>query len=425
MTQLWFLMAALLLAVAAVMTRPWWLGATRNTLRRRGANVTAYRTRLAELETEREAGLVSAQDVEALKTELAARLLSEAQVEDKPEQAGVQAGAGRRWLPALLTTALLLVFAGGWYGFSGSWKAQQQLAEGAAQSDQVAAMVQRLVEKLQQQPDDPEGWSMLGRSYFVTQHFEESAKAYGEANARAAQPNPEWLAGQGEALAFARDRDLQGTPAQLFDRALAVAPGYGKALWYSGMAAAQAGDLATAKLRWTTLMAQPDLPPQMREVLQAHLQELAGQPTGPGAGPGAGPGPAPIMGGAAAAGPSAATAASGPPLDLHVTLAPELAGKIPPGAVLFVFAKAEQGPPMPLAVQRLPGQLPPLEVKLDDSMAMAPSLKLSAFDRYIVTARLSGGGGAQSQSGDLEGSLHVGRDQAGKPLELRIDKIVP
>jgi len=412
----WFLMAALLIAVAAMMTRPWWRGATRFTLRRRGANIAAYRSRLAELETEREAGLVSAQDVEALQGELAARLLSEAQVEDP----AVQAGSGRRWLPALLTSVLLLVFAGGWYVLGGSWKAQQQLATGAAESDQVAAMVQKLSERLQQQPNDPEGWAMLGRSYFVTQRFDDAAKAYGEANTRAEQPNPEWLAGQGEALAFARDRDLQGTPAQLFERALAVAPDYGKALWYSGMAAAQAGDLATAKQRWNKLMTQPDLPPQMREVLQAHLQELDGQA--------AGPGPAPIMAGAAAGSagsPSAAPAASGPPLDLHITLAPELAGKIPPGAVLFVFAKAEQGPPMPLAVQRLPGQKPPLEVKLDDSMAMAPSLKLSAFDRYIVTARLSGGGGAQSQSGDLEGSLHVGREQAGKPLELRIDRVVP
>ena len=412
MTQ-WFLMAALLIAVAALMTRPWWRGAIRFTLRRRGANIAAYRSRLAELETEREAGLVSAQDVEALQAELAARLLSEAQVEDP----AVQAGSGRRWLPALLTSVLLLAFAGGWYGLGGSWKAQQQLATGAAESDQVAAMVQKLSERLQQQPDDPEGWAMLGRSYFVTQHFDDAAKAYGEANTRAAQPNAEWLAGQGEALAFARDRDLQGTPAQLFDRALAAAPDYGKALWYSGMAAAQAGDLVTAKLRWTKLMTQPDLPPQMREVLQAHLQELDGQ--------GAAPGPAMASAATQSAPQSSAPAAAGPPLDLHITLAPELAGKIPPGAVLFVFAKAEQGPPMPLAVQRLPGQKPPLEVKLDDSMAMAPSLKLSAFDRYIVTARLSGGGGAQSQSGDLEGSLHVGRDQAGKPLELRIDKVVP
>ena len=421
MTQ-WFLMAALLIAVAVVATRPWWLGAMRPTLKRRGANITAYRTRLAELEIEREAGLVSAQDVEALKAELAARLLSEAQ----PEDPAVQGGAGRRWLPALLITVLLLAFAGGWYGYSGSWKDQRQLAAGASESAQVAAMVERLAERLQQQPDDPEGWAMLGRSYFVSQRFEDAAKAYGEANNRAAQPNPEWLAGQGEALGFARDRDLQGTPAQLFERALSIAPDYGKALWYSGMAAAQAGDMAAAKTRWTKLLAQPDLPPQMREVLQAHLQDLGAQPgaTGPAmasAGPAAGP-----MAGPAAAGTGTdAPAASGPGLQLHVTLAPDLAGKIPTGAVLFVFAKAEQGPPMPLAVQRLPGQTLPADIKLDDSMAMAPSLRLSAFDRYVVTARLSGGGGAQSQSGDLEGSLHVQRDQAGKPLELRIDRVVP
>ena len=418
MTQ-WFLMAALLIAAAAVMTRPWWRGANRKTLRRRGANIAAYRGRLAELETEREAGLVSAEDVAALKAELDARLLSEAQVEDP----AVQAGSGRRWLPALLTTVLLLLFAGGWYGLSGSWKAQQQLASGAAQEDQVSAMVQKLQERLQQQPDDAEGWAMLGRSYFVTQKFNDAAKAYGEANARAAQPNPEWLAGQGEALAFARDRDLQGTPEQLFERALAIAPDYGKALWYTGMAAAQAGDMARAKARWSKLLAQPDLPPQMREVLQAHLQELDGQPAGPAmasagasvAGQGAGQG----------AGQPAQSSAAGPALNLHVSLAPDVASKIPPGAVLFVFAKAEQGPPMPLAVQRLPGQTLPADIKLDDSMAMAPSLRLSTFDRYIVTARLSGGGGAQAQSGDLEGILHVQRSQAGKPLELLIDHVVP
>ncbi len=415
MTQ-WFLMAALLIAAAAVMTRPWWQGAIRMTLRRRGANITAYRTRLAELEIEREAGLVSAEDAAALKAELDARLLSEAQVEDP----AMQAGSGRRWLPALLTSVLLLAFAGGWYGLSGSWRAQQQLASGAAEEDQVAAMVQKLQQRLQQQPDDAEGWAMLGRSYFVTQKFTDAAKAYGEANARAAQPNPEWLAGQGEALAFARDRDLQGTPLQLFERALAIAPDYGKALWYAGMAAAQSGDIATAKARWSKLLAQPDLPPQMHEVLQAHLQELDGAPAGP-AMASAG---APAAG--SVAGPAAQPAATGPALNLHVTLAPDVAGKIPPGAVLFVFAKAEQGPPMPLAVQRLPGQTLPADIKLDDSMAMAPSLRLSAFDRYIVTARLSGGGGAQAQTGDLEGILHVQRDQAGKKaLELRIDHVVP
>jgi cytochrome c-type biogenesis protein CcmH len=112
-------------------------------------------------------------------------------------------------------------------------------------------------------------------------------------------------------------------------------------------------------------------------------------------------------------------------LRLHVSLAPELAAKVPAGAVLFLFAKAESGPPMPLAVQRLPGQALPADLRLDDSMAMAPALRLSAFERYVVTARLSAGGGAQARSGDLEGSLHAARGDAGKPLELRIDHVVP
>ena len=414
MTQL-LLMAALLLLAAALATRPWWRGAVTTTLGRRRANAAAYRTRLAELEVEREAGVVAPADFEALKAELDGRLLAEAQ----GEEAKAAAPQPRRWLPVLLLTVLLAVFAGGWYALSDSWRAQQQLEAHAAANDQVAQMVQQLADHLQQQPDDPQAWAMLGRSYFVMQRYGDAAKAYGEANTRAGTPNADWLAGQGEALAFARDRDLQGTPAQLFEQALQLEPDFGKALWYAGLAAAQGGDAATARSHWTKLAAQPDLPDQMRQVVQAHLQELAAQAGAVSPGMAAGAAGA----GAAPAGPAAPAGST--TLDLQVSLAPELASKVPAGAVLFVFAKAEQGPPMPLAVQRLPGQKLPAEIRLDDSMAMAPSLTLSSFDRYIVTARLSAGGGAQAQSGDLEGSVKVARADASKPLQLRIDRVVP
>ena len=406
MTQ-WVLMAALLLAAAAVATRPWWLGGMRATLKRRGANIAAYKTRLAELETEREAGLVTAQDAETLKAELGARLLDEVSTED----AALQSGARRRWLATALATLVLAGFVGGWYAWSGSWKAQQQLAAGGAENQQVGEMVARLAEKMQQDPSNPEGWAMLGRSYFVMQRFTDAAQAYGEANQRSAEPNPEWLAGQGEALAFARDRDLQGTPAQLFDKALAIAPDFGKALWYGGMAAAQSGDMAKARDYWGRLLQQPDLPPQMREALQAHLQEMEGA------------GAAPAQ--AAAAAPKPLAEGPGVSLTLHVSLAKEVAGKVPPGAVLFVFAKAETGPPMPLAVQRLPGQALPADIRLDDSMAMAPGMRLSSFERYVVTARLSAGGGAQASSGDLEGTLHAVKGDSGKTLQLSIDRVIP
>ncbi|MBL6750472.1 MAG: c-type cytochrome biogenesis protein CcmI [Nevskia sp.] len=414
------LMAALLLLVAAIATRPWWGGAGLRGMRRRNANVAAFRTRLDELAQERQAGLLAPEDAQALQNELGARLLAESTAEDA---AAEPAAAGRRLWPAAVLTVALAVFAGGWYALAGGWQAQRQIAAGRGQDQQVEGMVAKLAERLRQQPDDATGWGMLGRSYFVLQRFNESAKAYAEANARTASPNPEWLAGQGEALAFARDRDLQGTPAQLFDRALAADPKYGKALWYAGLAAAQAGDADKARGYWEKLAADPDLAPQMREVLQARLQEIgAAGEAGPAPGASAGAGAAPATAAGAAA---SGAAAVGTVLNLNISVDDALAGRAPPDAVLFVFAKAAAGPPMPLAVQRLPGAHLPLQVRLDDSMAMAPALSLSQFDKYLVTARLSRGGTAQAQSGDLEGSLQVERTQAGQPLALRIDHAVP
>ena len=370
-------MAGLVLAAAALATRPWWLKPAA-TLRRRSANVAAYRTRLDELEAERAAGLVSAQGAEALKAELGSRLLAEDQAE-----APVAAPAAPRPWVALLLLLLLAVFAGGWYALSGSWQAQQQIAAARAQDQQVQAMVQKLAEHLHAQPEDADGWALLGRSYFVMQKFADAAQAYGQANAHAPEPNAEWLAGQGEALGFAGNRELQGRPAELFERALKLDPENGKALWYAGLASAEAGDADQARQRWQKLLLLQGLPPDMRELVQTRLAALG-----------------------------APAAAGGVVLDLRISLDPRLASRAPQDAVLFVFAKAQGGPPMPLAV------------KLDDSMAMSPALRLSQFDRYTVTARLSRGGGAQAQTGDLEGSLDLGRGEAGKPLQLLIDREV-
>jgi cytochrome c-type biogenesis protein CcmH len=394
-------MAVLVLAAAAVATRPWWTGALAAVLRRRSANIAVYRTRIAELADEREAGLVGAEDAAAIESELGARLVDDVAGE---ETAPVHASAARRrWLPALLTAALLAAFAGGWYGLSGSWQLQRQIDSSTEQDRKVQAMVGTLADKLRQNPEDANGWALLGRSYAVMQKFAESAKAYGEANARAAAPNPEWLTGEGEALALARDRDLQGTPAQLFERALAIAPDYGKALWYAGLAAAQAGDAGAARERWTRLLATADLPPEMHDIVQKRLDDLGQQ---------------------APAAPAAANAATGG-LRLHVSVAPALSAKVPAGSVVYVFAKAVQGPPMPLAVLRVPAAQLPADVLLDDTMAMAPQLRLSQFDRYTVTARISRSGGAQAQSGDLEGSLAAVRDAGTAALNLSIDHVVP
>lgn len=410
-------MAALFVLAAALVTRPWWRRQAAAAPDRKAANVAAYRLRVGELEAEAASGLIPPDEAAALREELDARLLREAS-ETTAEPAAAE---GRRLLAVVVVSALLALFAAGWYVGGGSWRVQREIATADSapkpQMDpQVVAMVGKLADQLKQKPDDPEAWSMLGRSYFVMQRYAEAAQAYHEANARATAPNVGWLTDESEALAFAGNREVSGAAAELVERALALEPGYGKALWYGGLAAAQAGKLDVARTRWQALLQQPGLPAPMRDALTERLATIDEALQGAAAA------------GASAddAGSTAAPAAAGPGLAVEVTLAPELASRVPAGATLFVFAKAESGPQMPLAVQRLPGAKLPLSLTLDDSMAMAPQLRLSQFERYAVTARLSASGGVQAQPGDLEGRISASRaDAGGATLQLRIDHVVP
>ena len=404
------------------MSRPFWRRGSEALLRRRAANVAVYRTRLAELEAEVEAQLIEPATAQQIRDELGARLVQDA---DLPAEGAAPATATRRWPAVGLLMLLLLGFSALGYWQQGSWRTQQMIETAqrdpqAGQQLAIEDMIQRLAERLQQQPDDIDGWAMLGRSYFMLNRYAEAAQAYGEANRRAAPPDAGLLVGEGESLAMARDRDLTGRPRELFEAALKVEPEMGKALWYAGMAAAQAQDFRSARDHWQRLARQDQLPPELKQALDQRLAEMAG-----------------LLGEAApvtdtpavAPGPTAeaSPAAADKPvkLRLRVALSDELAARMPPGSTLFVFAKAAEGPPMPLAVQRLTDARLPVEIILDDSMAMMPQMKLSLFDRWVVTARVSASGGVKAESGDWEGSRPVSRVESAQPIDLRIDRIVP
>lgn len=406
-------MAALALIAALWLSRPFWQAQLPAAQRRRAANVAAFRTRLLELQAEEAAGLLDAAEAAALKAEMEARLLADAESSDAPD-----AAAPRRYGPALLLSALFLVSGAVWYQQAGSWRIAEQVAAGPTEVPEgappdIAAMVGKLEARLQAEPGDPEGWAMLGRSYFVMERYADSAAAYGKANELTGSSNPNLLTNEGEALTLARDRDLLGRPQQLFEAALKLAPDDGKTLWYAGLASAQAKDYPVAQARFEKLLAQ-ELPEDIRTAVTARLDELRGLQGLP-------PSPATAPTAAVAESPSAA---SGPVLVLDVQLDPTLAAKVPAGAVLFVFAKAASGPPMPLAVQRLPGATLPMTVRLDDSMGMTPAMKLSQFPRWIVTARLSASGGAQAQPGDLQGVLELGQEALGESQTLVIREVV-
>ncbi|MES2684028.1 MAG: c-type cytochrome biogenesis protein CcmI [Pseudomonadota bacterium] len=412
---LWLLMAAITLAAALWLTRPLWQRHSRSSIARTAANVAAYSSRLNELDADIAAGVLPADEAAAIQQEMDTRLLADASASS--QAAPPQRSEGQRFgLLALLLALTLPVFAGVWYWQAGSWRTAEQIATapadgGAPSSVEIEAMVAKLAARLEANPNDAEGFSMLGRSYFVMSRYEDSAKAYGKANELSKSGNADWLVSEGEALALARDRDLLGRPAQLFEAAIALDPGYGKAIWYGSLADAQGGNFARAGERLQQLLAQ-DLPEELKTMVVARLDELRELSGGA------------VSTAAAPAKPAPVAASEGASLSVQITLAPALAAKLPANATLFVFAKAAQGPPMPLAVQKLPGAKLPLTITLDDSMGMTPAMKLSQFERYVVTARYSASGSAPATTGDLEGSAEAARGSSA-PVVIEINRVVP
>jgi len=405
---------AVLLTVAWLL-KPWW-GGQGEEVRRRQANVAGYRQRLGEIESEASAGMVSADDAAALREEAALRLLRDAD-EAAPPSALPQRSA--RFGVAIVLALLPVAIAGVGYYWQGSWRDQalidlSRTDPKAAQAQAAESAVDQLVAHLEKHPDDRDAWTMLGRALFSLGRYTEAAQAYQQLSGLLQDQDPDVLVNQGEALALASDHDLRGRPRELFEQALQIAPANVKALWYAGLAAAQAGDEAAMRRHWT-LLSQQEIPEQIRQILVQRLGPAGNEDN-------------PVAGGEAA--PSAAAEpnkAAGPPVQLRmaVTVSQDLLAAIPANATLFVFARAAQGPPMPLAVYRGMASELPKEIILDDSSGVMPTMKLSQFDAWTVTARISVSGQAQAQSGDLQGSAPVSRAQAGAPISLTIDQRVP
>jgi cytochrome c-type biogenesis protein CcmH len=277
-----------------------------------------------------------------------------------------------------------------------------------------------LAERMAKNPDDPVGWLMLGRAYKALQRFPEAEQALAEADKRKPD-DPEILVEYGEAMALTHGRHLAGAPMQLVERALKIDPDNQRALTLAGSAAFEAHDYKGAVGYWERLLKQPGVDPELGQALQAGiaqarlLQGGRGQASGPGKETAGTPSPK------VAANPATAGKET---IRGEVKLAGTLEGHASPDDTVFIFARAAQGPPMPLAVVRKQVKDLPVRFTLDDSMAMAPNLKLSAFPEVVITARISKSGNAKAQSGDLQGA-----SQAVKPgtsgIVIAIDQVVP
>lgn len=404
---LWLGLALMTLVALVFVIGPMLLHSRRDGDSSRGAeNLSVHRDRLRELDNDVRAGLLNADEAESAKNELAANLLADLDQSGTEEHRN---GGGRR---AVLISVLIVVIAipavaGAVYWSAGTWR----VAEGrsAVGAPSMPAMIAKLKAYLKSQPDDVEGWSMLGRAYSVVGHYADAAAAFGQANRLSGNKSADLLVRQGMALAQAGDGELRGKPRTLFESALKLDPGDARALWYAGAAAYQAGEFGQASTYWQRLKGQGGLSPDVASALTAHINDARAHA-----------GLMPL----AANGVKKPAAAGGVRIPVEVTLAPALTDAVQAGATLFIFAKAADGPPMPLAVVRRHVSDLPLQVTLNDGMAMTPNAKMSAFDRWVVTARISRSGSPMPSPGDLYARTTVTKASLPATVHLEINQRV-
>lgn len=415
--------AALLLASLAFLLPPLLRRRGSRTTDRNAQNVAIARERLEELERDRRDGRLDDAQFRQAKTELEQSLVADLDDTEQPH------GTGRsgRWLAGLLVfvvpaTAVALYWQIGtpaaFQAETAAPPVQQASGHASMNSDgslpSVEEMIDRLAARLEQEPHDADGWYMLGRSYMTLGRYAEAADALGRLH-QLVGDDPSVLVSYADALAMASDGRLSGKPQALILRALEKNPDHPTGLWLAGMSYAEQDQPRKALDYW--YRAEPrmqDRPEALAELhgLIAHAEAQLGGDGGyrPAAAP--------------QTVAEAAPATTGPGLHVKVTLAPQLAGRMSPDDTLFVFAQRLDGPPMPLAVARRTAGDLPLDVTLDDSMAMTPMARLSSADSVRVSARISKSGSAQPQPGDLLGKVSPVSTSGSGEIEILIDQVV-
>jgi len=422
MTVFWCVVALLLLGALLLLVPTLWAPRPPAAPVHAGdVNLAVYRDQIGETARDIDTGLLPPEQLAQARDDIQRRLLEES----RPATAVVAAApvAARRSaiaLSLLLPLASVLTYL--WIGDPQAIGAPAPEARTAARpeaaaegrhsvtAEQIEGMVTNLAQRMKTQPDDVEGWLMLGRSYTALGRYPDAVIAFRRAVALV-PADPTLLADFADVLGMAQGKRLAGEPAQLVQRALDLDPKHVKALALAGSVAFEAHDYAAARGYWERLIAVVPADSDMARSVRgsvAQARELEGV------------GATPV----AVAAVDRAAVPAGATVEGQVRLAPELAARVAPGDTLFVFARAEQGPRMPLAIIRQSVGAWPFPFVLDDSMAMGPAFKLSGFPRVVVSARISRSGNATPQAGDLIGQIGP-LSPGAKGLNLVIDRVQP
>jgi len=421
MTLFWIICAALLLVAILFVAVPLWKKSSHNNdVLRDAANLGILRDQSAELEVDLHNGLLTQEAYDQGIRELQARLLEEVKTLEQP---AIKAPRNPAKMLAMALAVSLPLFTVPLYLAIGNTKAfLPQDQQSSAVGDGIVRTeeeLQDLVERLNDKPEDPNGWYKLALSYIEMKRYEEGAKAYGEL-VKLVPDDAQLWANYADVYAMAHGRTLQGAEVtKMLEQALALDPNNITALALTGSAGMERGDYVVALTNWQKLYGFLQPGSQDAQRFKVSIQRardlLAAQPGGKKKLAQLPFNEAPQQ---MAVSPAASVTGK-------VTLSKALADKVSPDDTVFILARAAQGPPMPLAVFRKQVKDLPMDFTLDDSMAMRPEMKLSGFPQVVVVARVSKSGqGGRAQPGDLEG-----KSAAIKPgtqgLNIVIDTVVP
>jgi cytochrome c-type biogenesis protein CcmH len=355
-------------------------------------SLQVLREQLAELDNEQRAGTLDAAQYATERSEIERRAIEDGQA--VPQH--VAPSKRPVWLAAAIAITVSALAIGVYLKLGTPEALDEQAANQGGQQQnahavtpqQIQAMVTKLAERLQSAPDDGDGWLMLARSYSALGRYPEAATAFGRAM-KILPADAQLLADYADIVAMAQNRRLQGEPEQIIKRALAADPRNVKALALSGSLAFERQNYAGAIGEWRKALAvvPPDsnIAERIRDGIADAEARSGKKPAGSG-----------NDGGTAA--PAAAKTIRG-----VVSLDSALRSRAADSDTVFVFARAANGPRMPLAIKRMTVKDLPARFALDDSMGMPGGPKLSSQGQVVIGARVSKSGSATPQPGDLEG----------------------
>jgi cytochrome c-type biogenesis protein CcmH len=365
------------------------------------ANAAVYRDQMADLDREFVMGNLNYEELKAARDELSQRLLADIGDEGLTSASVTPAASGtllwrKPWWAIGLMVFVVPVSSMLMYSVLGEPAALDPMAlkQGVDSSAEVTPekmteMATALTRRLQDEPNNMEGWVMLGRVQRARGLFEESAEAYAKALALSRDDN--LLIERAEVLAQKNGGSFAGEPWSIIQRVLTADPLHMNALFLAGSASYAEMNFTTALRYWERAREvvpadSPDAPELDRAIAEARSK--MGLPAIP---------PRAVS---AAEQPASKAALAASSISGRVTLVKELQGLVAPTDTVFVYATPVAGSRMPVAIVRTTADKLPFDFVLDDSTAMNPSAKLSGMDEVTVRVRISKSGQAMAQAGD-------------------------